>query len=142
MTDGQDALFGGYEPQVLEQEDGELSADRRRTARQKRLIEQGIHPLAQTVTVPEKGTCGDCVHRVAFGHNSRSYPKCTLPSARPARMTHGAATDCRAWWPACTDHLAFPEGHIRCRHCQQIGPAYDGTTTCEACVMRGFAEGG
>lgn len=138
----QDALFADYEPVVVEAGE-ELSADARRTARQKRLVAEGTHPLALTKTRPELGTCGDCQWRRLFGHHNRSYPKCTMPADRARRMTHGAASDCRAWWPACGDHMSFPEGHIRCRDCDEVAPGYDGSkTTCEACVMRGFAEGG
>jgi len=73
----------------------ETSPDRRRTARQRALVEQGWHPLTGTRTRPELGTCGDCAHRLSAG---RRYPKCEL------RVSASAATDCRAWWPACADH--------------------------------------
>lgn len=41
-------------------------------------------------------TCGSCVHRVLTGHHNRTYPKCDLTA-----MSFSAASDCRAWWPAC-----------------------------------------
>ena len=90
----QDALFEGYEadPDPLEG----LSADARRTLRYRQLIEQGIHPLTRQTTHPERGTCGDCRFR-----KTGVYPKCTRD---PVRQTHSAATDCRAWWPACHQH--------------------------------------
>lgn len=74
-----------------------LSADRRRTQRQKADVERGVHPLRRTSrTHPDVGTCGDCAHRVVLGYHNRSWPKCEI-----AGITHGAGTDCRAWWPAC-----------------------------------------
>lgn len=73
-----------------------LSADRRRTLRQKADVARGVHPLMRTKTRPDVGTCGDCAHRLVLGHHNRSWPKCEL-----AGITHGAGTDCRAWWPAC-----------------------------------------
>ena len=74
-----------------------LSADRRRTLRQKADVAQGVHPLMRTRTFPDMGTCGDCTHRLVLGHHNRSWPKCEL-----AGITHGAGSDCRAWWPACS----------------------------------------
>lgn len=71
-----------------------LSPDRRRTARQHQQVADGIHPLTQGQARPELGTCGDCAHRRMRG----AFPKC---HADPARLTHSASTDCRAWWPAC-----------------------------------------
>lgn len=78
-----------------------LSADRRRTLRQRQQVEAGIHPLTGLRTYPDLGTCGDCRFRMVLDYHSRAYPKCTFDEAR---MTHGAGTDCRAWWPACGDH--------------------------------------
>jgi hypothetical protein len=105
-----------------------MSTDARRTVRQRRLIDAGLHPLMVTAgyspsqarlhpnAAPEicspdapKGapyTCGSCRFRQVLRWHDRTYPKCiqevegtnllTAPS-----ITHGAATDCRAWWPAC-----------------------------------------
>lgn len=104
MTDP--VLFDDFEPPTLEPAEI-LSAGRRRTLRQKQHIEAGFHPLTQTRTHPELGTCGGCALRsIEFG-----YPKCTLGADIPNRkagpyMTHGAATDCRAWWPACSHYQA------------------------------------
>lgn len=101
----QDALFGGFDPPAAEEP---LSADRRRTQQQHALVDAGVHPLTRTKTRPELGTCGDCALRVGTGHHGRTFPKCTLgaqlekpPFRAGPYMTHGAATDCRAWWPAC-----------------------------------------
>ena len=73
-----------------------LSADRRRTLRQKAAVASGVHPLMGGKARPELGTCGGCAHRLVLGYHNRSWPKCEL-----AGITHGAGTDCRAWWPAC-----------------------------------------
>lgn len=74
-----------------------LSADRRRTLRQKADVARGIHPLRRrSRTFPDVGTCGDCTHRLVLGYHNRSWPKCDI-----SEITHGAGSDCRAWWPAC-----------------------------------------
>lgn len=104
-----------------------LSPDRRRTARQHAAAAAGVHPLAlvfgPAVRVhpdPDR-RCGNCQHRGTAGR--ARYPKCLFGYQRtelPARhwrrrhgathevsmprVTSGAATDVRAWWPGCTDH--------------------------------------
>lgn len=115
-------LFGGYEPPAAVA-DPSLSPDRRRTARQAELIRRGVHPLtrlpahelAPTDASPQDGKnlpyrCGSCVYRqVAPWHNG-SYPKCWLPGPGGEaakgypRVSHSAASDVRAWWPACGDY--------------------------------------
>lgn len=105
-----DALFPGFEPpEPAASKNPDLSADRRRTLRQAELIKFGTHPLGGTLhpdadrnahrddgkTLPLR--CGTCVHRVILGYHTASYPKCDLTT-----MAHSAASDCRAWWPACT----------------------------------------
>lgn len=75
------------------------SADRRRTARQRAQVELGVHPLAGTRLRPDLGTCGDCPMRELRSSGGRVYPKCKL-----GPDSNGAATDVRAWWPACTRH--------------------------------------
>lgn len=109
-----DALFDM--PTAAPEPVEKLSADRRRTIRQRQAIANGVHPLASPLGIhllihaDETRTCGSC----AFRHNGnpgngRSYPKCLW---RPGdtggypRVTGGAATDVRAWWPACRDHEA------------------------------------
>lgn len=80
-----------------------LSADRRRTKRQKDSIAQGIHPVTRlTLIGTQDATCGTCVLRVHFG----KYSKCTYlaPEGQPHAgpyVTNSAATDLRAWWPGC-----------------------------------------
>lgn len=95
-----------------------MSADRRRNLRQAETIAAGGHPLNlvaapvyrhpftvdQTYTRDDSAgrnlTCGSCVFREVEQHNSRKYSKCQAGGGR--RVSSGAATDVRAWWPACT----------------------------------------
>lgn len=115
MTD-QDPLFGGYEPPPTT-DDPELSADRRRTKRQLERVRDGRHPLtrgplhrlASTDAAPGDETglpfrCGSCRFRRLERWHNRSFPKCVVFDG--ARMSHSAATDVRAWWPACRDYEA------------------------------------
>ena len=109
-----------------------MSPDRRRTARQRALIAAGLHPLMVYAGYVHKSvrlhpeapgdcapdaprgrpfTCGSCRFRVVVGWNSRSYPKCVVDLTDDGqtldtspRASHGAATDVRAWWPACRDY--------------------------------------
>lgn len=92
------------------------SAGQRLTRKQRERIELGHHPLAnlvpglrlhpevrdwQTITEFTGPTCGGCAHR-----RPGRFPKCTrLPDFTD---THSAASDCRAWWPACADHALTP----------------------------------
>lgn len=81
-----------------------LSADRRRTLRQRADIQRGRHPLTGSRLNPDPdATCGNCRFRIVYGHHNRSYPKCTYGDGMP-RASHSAASDVRAWWPACRDH--------------------------------------
>lgn len=104
-----------------------LSADRQRTERQAARIRNGVHPLSGDIagcfltlhteaapghdrTAPGR-RCGNCTYRQVLGHHDRAYAKCTWPTgARNApRVTNSAASDIRAWWPACRDHTYPPE---------------------------------
>jgi hypothetical protein len=79
-----------------------LSAGRRLTLRQKADIAAGRHPLLSGMRLADNGeTCGTCVHRTP-SRGEHSWPKCEY------RVTRGAASDCRAWWPACTAWTAKP----------------------------------
>lgn len=58
---------------------------------------------------PPPVRCLRCRHVLA----DCSYAKCTFPGDYepewiekhgPPRVTHGAGTDVRAWWPACVDY--------------------------------------
>lgn len=121
MTSGADEpLFGGYDPPHAPPADQpKVSADRRRTLRQRNQIEAGTHPLTGGRIHPEASkevqprtpgkdrpfTCGSCVYREPGG--PRGYPKCVLPDdrGRATRVTGGPATDVRAWWPACPAYV-------------------------------------
>jgi hypothetical protein len=105
-----------------------VSATVRRTRRQAAMLTRGVHPLAPPLGYPLRlhaeaaptdgrgapgRRCGNCRFREVLGHHDRSYAKCLAPgllSAEaykrlgPPRVSHSAATDVRAWWPACTDH--------------------------------------
>lgn len=119
-------LFPGYDEPASR--DPELSADRRRTLRQAEQVAAGVHPLTRGRLHPQasreasrddpKGlpfTCGTCPLRRPWG--AHGYPKCELSvpgaptmAARFPYLTHSAATDVRAWWPACESYAAQPEG--------------------------------
>ncbi|MFG3439900.1 hypothetical protein ACGF0J_21855 [Nonomuraea sp. NPDC047897] len=90
------------------------SADRARTRRQRELLAAGRHPLTAVLTRPLRlhaeaapaddrqapgRRCGGCRFRQTSGWG---FPKCMFGDG--IRASRGAATDCRAWWPACVDH--------------------------------------
>ncbi|HET7386915.1 MAG TPA: hypothetical protein VFJ19_09670 [Nocardioidaceae bacterium] len=129
VPDVQDTpLFDGFEPPLPPPSvDPGLSADRRRTLRQAAQIRSGIHPLtggpihllADIYARADDGRnlpyrCGSCVFRRVEKWHDTAYPKCWLPDptagadAPPSRIytrvSHGAASDVRAWWPACRDY--------------------------------------
>lgn len=80
-----------------------LSAGRALTVRQKADVAAGRHPLMRGLRLLGNGeTCGSCAHRVTVHGGARDYPKCEF------RVTHSAASDCRAWWPACSQWEAKP----------------------------------
>lgn len=89
-----------------------LSADRRRTLRQRADIERGRHPLTGSRLTANPATCGNCRFRSVTRWHNRAYPKCYYepPNWDVERMrgwprvTHGVSSDVRAWWPGCTDH--------------------------------------
>lgn len=94
-----------------------LSADRKRTLRQMAALERGMHPLsllgAPLPLHPEAPDphdreapgprCGTCRFRAPVaGEHARSFPKCCYEiSGTQPYVTHGAGSDCRAWWGAC-----------------------------------------
>jgi hypothetical protein len=105
------ALFG-MEPETGEPAAG-LSDGRRRTMRQKALIDAGRHPLSAVTSRPLRlhpgapdpddrkapgPRCGNCQFIEAWG--AHGYLKCLRGDKQPF-ATHGAATDLRRWWPAC-----------------------------------------
>lgn len=131
MNDDQGELFHvpGPEP---EQDGPVLSPGQRRTARQAQAVRNGVHPLAlvfgwprmhpdadRTATTEHAAgrpyTCGTCRWRQVLRWHDRTYPKCVHPDSigadhyetdGPLRLSHSAATDVRAWWPACVDYDA------------------------------------
>ena len=70
--------------------------DAKRTYRNKRLIEAGIHPVSKRRILGDGGpyTCGDC-DRFFRVRRAKVYFKCEL------NVTGGSATDLRKGWPAC-----------------------------------------
>lgn len=95
------------------------SAGRKLTARQLKDLERGFNPLGQRLhvdaapvtdkTAPGR-RCGNCRFRTpdGTGGTAGTYPKCRFGAdgSRPGpRMSRGPATDCRAWWPGCSDHV-------------------------------------
>ncbi|MFJ8818186.1 hypothetical protein [Amycolatopsis thermoflava] len=95
---------------------GEAGEDARRTERQGRYLASGVHPLTAALghPVPLHAEAAPAASRTAPGRRCGScrfrrpgeYPKCTAHDG--ARITRGAGTDVRAWWPACTDHEPRP----------------------------------
>lgn len=94
-----------------------LSPDQRRTQRQAEFLARGLHPLAAALRwslrlhpdaapVDDRKApgrrCGNCWYRETSLWHNRTYAKCTADDG--TRITHGAGTDVRAWWPACRDH--------------------------------------
>jgi hypothetical protein len=103
-----------HEPTPVE----EISAGRRRTIRQAEALRRGRHPLGLAVDVPLRlhadapppddrtapgPRCKTCRFReVLVAYSGKHYPKCVRGrDGKTPYVSHGAATDCRAWWPAC-----------------------------------------
>jgi hypothetical protein len=74
-----------------------ISERRRLTKRQHDDVAAGRHPLLRGLKLAGNGeTCGSCIHRVpTSAKTGQRWPKCEQ------HVTHGAASDCRKWWPAC-----------------------------------------
>ncbi len=70
----------------------DASPQRRRTLKQRRALELGIHPATGAKLLEGESTCGDCVHCTKPG----GFWKCDL-----IEITSGPATDIRRRWPAC-----------------------------------------
>lgn len=114
-----DGMPGPVEGPGVPPTPSDLSADRRRTARQRAVIGAGGHPLGLALRRPlplhsdPERKCGNCRFRVLLDLGTeRRYPKCTVPrgpfsrtgDAPAPRVSAGAGTDTRKWWPGCTDH--------------------------------------
>jgi hypothetical protein len=77
-----------------------MSAGMARTRRNNDLIARGVHPITRLELRAEGGTCATCAYAVKEDHGARHYWKCwAVP------VTHGAATDLRISWPACTRYV-------------------------------------
>jgi hypothetical protein len=121
-----DTLFDVDPTQVQPAEPAEkLSADRRRTLRQADALARGRHPLelalgfplglhAQAAPADDRTApglrCRTCRFREVLTHNDGRFPKCLYAATekQQPRVTRGAATDVRAWWPACRDYQEAP----------------------------------
>jgi hypothetical protein len=123
-----DALFH-VEPVPLPAPPPKMSADRRRTLRQLDALSAGTHPLGMHPRIlpghlplhPDAAPaddhtapglrCGTCLFRQLLGYHDHKHPKCLFGNTkgRWPRVTHGAATDVRAWWPACRDYQPSEE---------------------------------
>lgn len=105
------ALFDGPEPLTPEPKD---SPGVSRTKRQAAMLAAGRHPLSAVLTRPLRlhaqaapaddrrapgRRCGNCRFRTK---NHRGFPKCGFGDG--VRVSHGEATDCRAFWSGCVDH--------------------------------------
>lgn len=94
-----------------------LSPDRRRTVRQAMDLAKGVHPLTggplhhDAAPVDDRKApghrCGTCRFRVAGRYAKCWWPNVDRPGGHP-RVSFGAATDVRSWWPACADHETGP----------------------------------
>lgn len=86
-----------------------------------RLHPDAARPTASDGHGSDPYRCGSCVFRRLVGGHAKDYPKCLFgetstpipegeqvrhgPKLRitTPRATRGAATDVKAWWPACVD---------------------------------------
>lgn len=86
-----------------------LGHDARRTLRQRRLIEAGVHPathqpLARPGDPGDGHRCGDCAHLlVKQWRPGRRWFKCEL------QLHDGMGVDIRKRWPACRAWQPQPE---------------------------------
>lgn len=82
--------------------DEPLSADRRRTLRQRADLEAGRHPATGLPLLDRPNTtCGTCEHAHRYGWHKRSFWKC---ARHRLGESHCAASDIRVSWPACTSY--------------------------------------
>ena len=121
-----DALFHLPDGARIAEPAAELTEGQRRNRLHLMRISDGCHPLGPPLRLhPDADRtgnrdgpgprCGTCRHRVLTGGHSRDYPKCVWPETtfrgqkRCPRATFGAASDVRAWWPACTTYQPTEE---------------------------------
>lgn len=77
----------------------DLSADARRTARQRDLLAAGVHPATgRPLLAGSEATCASCVHATAVHRGNTRAWKCEV---HRLGMSHSAASDIRVSWPAC-----------------------------------------
>jgi hypothetical protein len=105
-----------------------LSYQRNLTQRQLTALRFGYHPLglpprsvlrlhADAPPADDRAAagprCGTCVFRAPMaGEHAVTAPKCwhgQRPGHTPPRAAFSAATDCRAWWPACVNYQPRPD---------------------------------
>lgn len=76
-----------------------LSADRRRTQRNRELLQGGIHPATHRPLLAGWGyTCADCAHAEYHSRGARAHWKCRC---HRLGLSHSSASDIRVSWPAC-----------------------------------------
>ncbi len=78
-----------------------LSADARRTIRNRELIAAGVHPATRQPILVTGLTCATCGHHRAVTHytsREKTWHKCAL---HRLGVSHSAASDIRTSWPAC-----------------------------------------
>lgn len=78
--------------------DPPVSADRRRTIRNRSMLAAGVHPATRRPITGDGRTCGDCRHSYRVDHRDRQWWKCELHRLGPSRC---ASSDIRVSWPAC-----------------------------------------
>lgn len=107
-------------PIVAEPPGEKISDGRKRTARQFKALARGRHPISglplHTDAAPHDDQkapglrCRGCHFHQLMGGHKRGYPKCFWPNpdlyrlVDLPRVSMGPATDCRGWFPACTDY--------------------------------------
>ena len=115
-------LFDVAPAQVVP-ESPKLNPDQRRRQLQMEKLAAGYHPITGMKLHPQAAAaddrtapgrrCGTCRFREVLSYHNKTWPKCLNPGSRgadeieligPPLVTHGAATDCRSWFPACVDH--------------------------------------
>lgn len=88
--------------------DRALSPDARRTARNRQLLADRVHPATYAALLdPEWGfTCRDCAHATHVSRGNTNPWKCDRGRLG---LSHSAASDIRVSWPACTLLTIDPE---------------------------------
>lgn len=86
---------------------GGASDTRRLKLRNDADLAKGVHPATRVALHPDQSKrCGDCAHHQShdwYGSRKKIYHKCDI---HRLGMSHGAASDIRVSWPACTAFVA------------------------------------